>query len=179
MQPIVKPLFSMTASDLMTAPVTMIPREMSIESAAGLLRRADVSGAPVVDDEGRCIGIVSAGDFMAWAAEPDRPDWHSRGNPGCAHTAWQMLDIDELPKGEVRQLMTPDPVTASPQTPIGELSQMMVDAHIHRIVVVDGNRRPKGIVSSIDILAAVARASHRGPKLPDRNVALTKCPTVG
>jgi hypothetical protein len=48
---------------------------------------------------------------------------------------------------------------APPQTPIGELARLMLDAHIHRIMVRDENNRPIGIVSSTDILAAVARAA--------------------
>jgi tRNA nucleotidyltransferase (CCA-adding enzyme) len=174
-----KPLLALTANDLMSTPVTMIPREMSIESAARLLRRADVSGAPVVDDYGRCIGVVSAGDFVAWAAEPDRPDWHPHGNPGCAHAAWQMMEIDDLPKGEVQQLMTGDPVTASPNTSIGDLARQMVDAHIHRVVVVDKENRPKGIVSTTDILVAIARAAQRAPESAERRHAFSESTMFG
>ena len=57
--------------------------------------------------------------------------------------------------------MTADPVTVSPHTPIGKLARLMLDAHIHRVVVVDEQRRPIGIVSSTDILAAVAYADRR------------------
>jgi CBS domain-containing protein len=54
--------------------------------------------------------------------------------------------------------MTKDPVLVGPGTPIGELAGIMMDAHIHRIIVVDMvTLRPLGIVSSMDILAAVAR----------------------
>jgi CBS domain-containing protein len=55
--------------------------------------------------------------------------------------------------------MTPDPVTAGPLTGIKDLARMMLDAHIHRIIVVDPNHRPIGVVSSTDILAAVAGPS--------------------
>ena len=52
--------------------------------------------------------------------------------------------------------MTPDPVTVKPETSILALARMMVDAHIHRVIVVDKERRPIGIVSSTDLLAALA-----------------------
>jgi CBS-domain-containing membrane protein len=55
--------------------------------------------------------------------------------------------------------MTTDLVTALPGTPIGDLAQRMIDAHIHRIIVTDAEGRPVGIVSSTDILAAVARCN--------------------
>jgi CBS domain-containing protein len=51
-------------------------------------------------------------------------------------------------------------VFVSPATRIGELAQRMLDAHIHRAIVVDRNQKPVGIVSTTDILAAVARADR-------------------
>ena len=56
--------------------------------------------------------------------------------------------------------MTPDPVTVGEDTPLTELAQRMVDAHVHRVVVVDRRYRPVGIVSSTDILAGIARAGR-------------------
>ena len=53
--------------------------------------------------------------------------------------------------------MTAQPVTVGPTALIGELAQKMVDAHIHRVVVVVDESRPQGIVTSTDVLAAVAR----------------------
>jgi CBS domain-containing protein len=166
-----KPLLALTANDLMTRTVTLIPREMSLQGAARMLRNADVSGAPVVDTEGRCIGIISAGDFLVRATGGDWPDRRLYGNPGCAHSAWQMLDIESIHDGEVARFMTVDPVTVPPNTPIGDLARFMVDAHIHRLVVVDDENRPQGIVSSTDILAAVARAAARPKPAPERKSA--------
>jgi CBS domain-containing protein len=83
---------------------------------------------------------------------------------GCFHSAWQMMNADTVPGEEVACYMTADPVTAPADALVGDLARMMVDAHIHRIVVVDEEDRPAGIVSSTDILAAVAYASARLPK---------------
>lgn len=76
--------------------------------------------------------------------------------PHCVLTDWQMVKLEELPTDEVRQFMTPDPVTTKPDTPIRELARMMLDAHIHRVIVVDDKGKPIGIVSGTDVLAAVA-----------------------
>ena len=56
--------------------------------------------------------------------------------------------------------MTKDPVLAHAGAKIGALAQMMMDAHIHRIIVVDPESRPIGIVSSTDVLAAVVQADR-------------------
>jgi CBS domain-containing protein len=52
--------------------------------------------------------------------------------------------------------MTPDPVTARPVTSLHVLARMMIDAHVHRIIVVDVEGKPVGVVSSTEVLAALA-----------------------
>jgi CBS domain-containing protein len=69
-------------------------------------------------------------------------------------------DWDTLPAESVSWYMTADPVLVSPETRVGELTRMMVDAHIHRLIVAGADRRPAGIVSSTDVLAALARAAR-------------------
>ena len=160
MRPMTKPLFSLTAQDLMSTAVLAIPRSMSLAAAAHLLAQAGVSGAPVVDREGRCVGVLSANDFVAYTEKGRLAA--KRPNPRfCAHSAWQVIDLEEFGEDEVQQFMTADPVTAGPSTPLAELAQRMVDAHIHRLIVVDADDRPVGMVSSTDVLAAVARSAQR------------------
>ena len=72
-----------------------------------------------------------------------------------------MIDIEASTENEIRQYMTAQPITVAPMAPIGELAQKMVDAHIHRVLVVVDQNRPRGIVTSTDILAAVARAAQK------------------
>ncbi len=156
---VAKPLLSLTAADLMSPASVTIPQEMSLQGAARLLGRANVSGAPVVDGLGRCVGVLSAHDFMTWA---DRGTGGPHGHVGrsewfCA--AWQIPNEEDLPKEAVRWFMTADPVSVPAGTTIGVLAQRMVDAHIHRVLVLDEAGRPLGIVSSTDVVAAVARAA--------------------
>jgi CBS-domain-containing membrane protein len=130
---------------------------MSLRRAARLLLDARVSGAPVVDDTGRCTGVLSTTDFMRWVEKED-----GRPSESCAGSdflpEWYLDCLDAVPTDAVRLSMTADPVTASPEARIGELARMMLDAHVHRVIIVDEARRPVGIVSSTDLLAAVARA---------------------
>src|SRR3954466_947641 len=74
------PLLALTAQDVMSRDVVTIPRQMPLGDAARLLRRASVSGAPVVDERGRCVGVLSAADFLRWAEEgcPDAKPAPSR-----------------------------------------------------------------------------------------------------
>jgi CBS-domain-containing membrane protein len=152
-----KPLLSLVAADLMSPADVTIPQDMSLHAAAHRLAQADVSGAPVVDGEGRCVGVLSAHDFVTWADKGPRA---ARKRPECYCSAWQLSPDDNLPADAVRNFMTSDPVTVTPGTAIGVLARMMVDAHIHRVIVLDKARRPVGVVSGTDVLAAVARAAQ-------------------
>jgi CBS domain-containing protein len=67
MQTAAKPFLSLTAADLMSTHVMTIPHQMSLRDAARLLSRSNISGAPVVDAEGRCLGVLSSSDFVTWA----------------------------------------------------------------------------------------------------------------
>jgi CBS domain-containing protein len=203
-----KPLLALTAADLMTQPVVWLTEDLPLREAARRLLRHRIGGAPVVDAQGRCIGVLSALDFLRLAQKPagehlpeaptrtcifqekyrlasgeevvrcllppgacplqvPRRDAGDRevllcSQPHSILCDWQVVTVESLPTTEVRYLMTPDPVTVSPETPIGTLARLMIDAHIHRLIVVDDQRRPIGIVSSTDLLAALARAAAGG-----------------
>lgn len=174
MSVITKPILALTAKDLMNSEVTLIPRDMGMQAAARRLGQMHISGAPVVDEQGRCVGVLSSNDFVSCcAANRTRCAKHrTEANcgpcmfPDCVSSEWQMLPMTENVEGMVRDLMSPDPVTATPETPIAQLAQMMMDAQIHRIIIVDNQHRPVGVVSTIDIVAALAR-SGRGDVQPN------------
>jgi CBS domain-containing protein len=204
-----KPLLARTASDLMTCDVVLLPAEMPLRDAIRLLLQKQVSGAPVVDAQGKCVGVLSALDILRLAGKredatrpagpalpitcpfvvkrkdsdgkemflctllpgvcpiqvrqrgADGKDMIVCSQPHCVLVDWQLVEVEKLPTDEVRQFMTADPVTVSRDTPIRTLARLMIDAHIHRLIIVAEERRPVGIVSSTDILAAVAYAEDR------------------
>jgi CBS domain-containing protein len=135
----------------------MVPEEMSLQGAAHLLAQCHVTGAPVVNHEGRCVGVLSSTDLVRWV-DKGRPGAQVAEERPSYCAVWQIVDACKLPEDAVRNYMTRDPVQVSPSTTIGTLARMMIDAHIHRVIVVDHRNRPVGIVSSTDVLAAVARA---------------------
>jgi predicted transcriptional regulator len=167
-----KNLFALCAADLMSDNLIMIPREMSLQGAARMLDRAGVTGAPVVDAKGQCIGVLSATDFMHWLKDDHQP---ADARPTLAEdmcSAWQIPECSAEPCSYVERVMTKDPVLVPADTRIAELARMMLDAHIHRVIVVDAvSHKPMGIVSSMDILAVLVRYDQmekRGPT--DRTV---------
>jgi CBS domain-containing membrane protein len=156
-----KPFANLTAEDLMSRGVVTIPQHMSLPAAARLLSRAQVSGAPVVNTDGVCVGVLSATDFLGFAGKERHAAPPACREPLCVCSDWQVMEVAGLPADEVRHHMTADPVTVAPSTPVPRLARLMLDAHIHRVIIVDAQRRPVGVVSSTDIIAAVAVTGER------------------
>jgi CBS-domain-containing membrane protein len=152
---------SLCAADVMSRNMVMIPRQMSLHGAARMLSLAGVTGGPVLDDNGCCIGVLSPTDFLHSVENDREPRPRLNGKADGISQSWQIPEGNPQTCCCVEEFMTKDPVLVPPSTPIGKLAQMMVDANIHRIIVVDmATHRPLGIVSSMDILAAVARVDQ-------------------
>jgi CBS domain-containing protein len=157
-----KSFLELTAADVMTSTLVTIPEDMSLRAAARLLSEQNISGAPVVDEKGRCTGILSATDFLRWAGSHNRAAIPLDADAACI-TEWAVVDMEVLPTDEVCAYMTRDVVTAAPEDPLRKLARMMIDAHIHRLVIIDKERRPVGIVSSTDLVASVANLGDDEP----------------
>jgi CBS-domain-containing membrane protein len=148
-------LFELTAADLMSRDVVCIPASTSLRNAARMLVEAGVSGAPVLDEEGRCLGVLSQTDLTRFLAQNDAAA--SAHHEEEVFTAdWQVADVDALPGDAVSRYLTRGAITVPSQTPIAELAALMCDARVHRVLIADGRGTVVGIVSSLDVLRAVA-----------------------
>jgi len=154
-----KSLTELTAADVMTRDVIALPKHLSLRAAARLLAKTHISGAPVVDQTGCCVGVLSTTDFVEWAGSEEGS--HAEHNdPSPSVCEWEIITAKVPPEDEVHDWMTRDVVTAPPTASVSELARSMIDAHVHRVIVAEGDGRPIGIVSTTDILAAVAKAGE-------------------
>jgi CBS domain-containing protein len=144
-----------TAADILKTPVRTLPAETTLRDAAALLGAWQVSGAPVVDESGALVGIVSESDLLSEA----------RKQAGLPRTAafgvWLPVE-DALRRiyhdGAhllVREVMTRDVLTATADTPVDALGATMVKRRINRIPIVDAEGALLGIVTREDVLRAV------------------------
>src|SRR5262249_13415040 len=101
-----KPLLALTAADLMSAPVRTIPQHMPLREAARLLAREQIGGPPVPAPAGRCVGMLSATDFLRRVAEAAAP---TEGGPAD----WDRVDVEGLPEEQVGEHMTADLVVVA------------------------------------------------------------------
>ena len=130
----------MKVAELMTQPVVTIGLETSVQDAVVRLADDHVSALPVTDVSGRMLGVLSSTDILT--AEAEVEDDKARKALFAATP--------------VRDLMTPRPLTVSPEADVREAAQQMLYGDVHRLFVTAGDR-VVGVISSTDIVRAVAR----------------------
>ncbi len=115
--------------DFMTIDPIVTSPSVSLDSAMRMLASYEVSGLPVVDDRGRLVGVLSQTDLLAGG---------------------------HLANLQVRDRMSSPPVTVRIETPMCEAARVMRDRGIHRVVVIDDEDRPVGVLSSMDFVTLYA-----------------------
>jgi predicted transcriptional regulator len=129
----------MLVSELMQTDLQVISPEAAVNEAAVTLAEAHVSGLPVVDRRGHLVGVISSSDILASEEEVN-------DEPGRV-----ALFEDTL----VRHLMTPRPVTVTPTATVREAAQLLLEADVHRVFVLEEDRLV-GVLSTTDIVRAIA-----------------------
>ncbi len=125
-----------------------VPPEMDVWSLARLFTERGITGAPVAETSGEVIGVVSQTDVCRHLMEVTNSrhkaaDFWLEAEPDDERLARRPLTA--------RDLMSANVVWASPRTEVLELSRMMLQRGIHRIIILD-DRRLVGIVTTMDIL---------------------------
>lgn len=148
----------MIAADVMNAPVITAKPEMLVEQVARIFLQRHISAMPVVDTQGKLIGIISESDLLhrsETGTERQRPWWL------VAFTSDEILASEYVKArgSSVSDLMTRKVITAEPDTPLSEIASLLEKNAIKRIPILV-NGQPIGIVSRADLLYALVMARH-------------------
>lgn len=144
----------MQAADVMTVGVVTATPKMTVREAAALMLDRCVSALPVVDESGRLMGIISEGDLMRRTeTETEIKDSWWLG----LFTSSQTLQERFLKSHgqQVGDVMTRDPITVAPDTPVAEIAATLEEHRIKRVPVVEDGK-VRGIVSRANLLHALA-----------------------
>jgi CBS domain-containing protein len=146
----------MQARDLMVSPVVTVQPSASVKEVAKLLLEQGISAVPVVDDQGKLVGVVSEGDLL------HRPEIGSE-----RRRSWWLLGLtdEETLAAEyvkahahkVADVMTRKVITAAPDASLHELATLMEANAIKRVPIVEDGRLV-GIVSRANLVRALASA---------------------
>lgn len=118
-------------ADLMTHDPVVIDPDENVSEAEGLLSMYRISGLPVVS-EGELVGVISQADIL---------DAHGSEFIGAN---WDRL--------RVRHLMSSPAITIGVDADVGHAARIMLQRHIHRLVVVATDGSPIGVVTPLDLL---------------------------
>jgi CBS-domain-containing membrane protein len=141
---------SATVRDVMTASVITVRADTPFKEMAAMLARSRVGGFPVVDQEGKVIGVVSETDLVMKEAD-------QAGHPGLFAGLRRGRDHEKAAGMTAAQLMTSPVVTIGPDEPVRHAAFLMYDRAVSRLPVVDEAGHLVGIVSQVDVLSVFGR----------------------
>jgi CBS domain-containing protein len=145
-----------TIKDVMTTRVVWIKKDASFRTMAAALREHRVSAFPVLDDDGKVIGVVSEADMLAKEALDSEP----QGMPGMITGLLRHKEYEKARGIVAGDLMTSPPITVSPDDTVERAARLMHSRKVKRLPVVDANRHLVGIVSRADLLAVYDRSDE-------------------
>jgi len=115
------------------------------------LMRYEISAAPVVDTAGICVGFISATDFLKRDNANEAATLASPG--GLTPHVWKPDDVAET-------YMSTGVQSIAESASLSHAARIMCLQHVHRLPVIDAAGKPVGIISSMDIVAALSNAAE-------------------
>jgi CBS domain-containing protein len=145
--------------DIMDSDPETVSPDASVEEVIATLRDNELPGVPVVDGDGRCVGIVTEADLVLPDSEGDLHLPHYINLFGGTVFLEPLGRFeDRLRKAfasSARDMMTADPDTVTPDTTVQEAARRIHDTGHNRLPVVEDGRL-LGVVTRIDVLGALA-----------------------
>ncbi len=150
----------LTAEKIMTKDVITVRPEDDVEKVARLLVEHQVSGVPVVDGEGKVVGIITEGDLVVQEKKVKAPAY-SIILGGVIYLESLNKFFEQLKRTiaeQVEGLMTRKVYTVSPDEPVQDIATLMTEKNVNRLPVVDKEGKLLGIVTRQDVI----KWTHKG-----------------
>lgn len=149
------------AADLMSTNPISLRRDASVQEAIALLTDRNFDAAPVIDENGRPIGVVTVSDILIHDREyvrflktgdiTARSDLRDHGG-----RLPDDFGIEVADRTRVDEIMTPTVFTVTQNTDIREVVHRMLDLKVHHLFVADEDGVLVGVISTCDILRCLA-----------------------
>ena len=144
-----------TAADLMAPNPVSIAADATVKEAAAFLTDKGFSAAPVIDEAGRPVGVLSQSDIVVHDRESGpyvsgNPEYYERADlspPRIIRTD----GVDGDPT-QARDIMTPIVFSVAPDTPAYKVIEDMLAQKVHRLFVVGSDGVLVGTISTVDVL---------------------------
>ncbi|MGW0179129.1 CBS domain-containing protein [Nocardia sp. NPDC003345] len=141
-----------TVAEVMTTNVTTVRADTSFRDVVETLDRHRISGAPVLDAEGHCVGMVTEADLLARQARLGGP------TPGTVwSTLWRKAFARKSEATTARQAMTQPVVTVMADASVAAAAAILARHNLRSAPVIDSGGELAGIVSRRDVLSVYTR----------------------
>lgn len=152
---------ALCARDFMQKDVLTLAPETPLINAHRFFVEEEIHGAPVVEDDGKVVGVVSTMDLLRAVEEE-----HERGSTGSSYfreslefsaSGWSNLSSDfqdRLTELTVRDIMNAEIVGVRPETPAAEVARVIRNQRVHRVLVLQEGKLV-GLVSTFDLVGLI------------------------
>ena len=137
----------------------------TLRDALALMTENHVTGLPVMDDAGRCIGLITSSDILNHEQEhaddsaTNRTAQYFDGETQRWVTApISAFGLDEFGDVRIGEVMSRDLIWVERDAPLKEVAQRMLKERVHRVLVMDTKLRLYGIISAYDFVRVSAEA---------------------
>ena len=148
METAVQTLSGLMVGDVMTPDAITVRATETMSQVSETFRKHRITGAPVVDAFGQCVGVVSVTDFT-------HPPQGAR--PGQSPERQAAAD-EAVALDQVSAYMTSPAIYVSPRTHLLDAASMMTARHIHRLPVLDDSGCVVGMLSALDMVYVTVKA---------------------
>jgi len=150
-------LLAQTAADLMSGKPVSIHETASLAEAAAFLIEKEISAAPVIDDAGRPVGVLSRSDIVrhdshAATAKPPTNDFYHVADLFCPPALRGLVHGQRSVPVQVRDIMTPTVLSVAPNATALAVVAELLAMKIHRLFVIDDCGVLVGVISTFDVL---------------------------
>jgi len=149
-----------TAGDLMSLNPVSLRKDASVHEAIALLTDRNFDAAPVIDDKGRPVGVVTVTDILVHDREYARylktGDMTAQSDLRVHDHLPEDFGIEIVDRTRVEEIMTPAVFTVDADTPARTAVQKLLDLRVHHLFVADPDGVLVGVISTCDILRRLA-----------------------
>ncbi len=154
------------AADIMQRDVIVVYDDDTMQQAMSLITENHVTGLPVVDSNGKCVGVITATDILNY--EQDHSEFMSEANDEMAlhydpdsgrweHVRQSSYALERFGEVGVGEVMARELLFVRLETPVKEVAKKMRDEKVHRVLVIGEDYRLQGIVTSSDFVKLFAQ----------------------
>lgn len=169
-------LARLKAKHVMSGPVESVRADWPLTEVVRFFLDRHYTGAPVVDEEGRAVGVITLKDiarYAEWHLEAEETQERLRdlaiAGAGVREPAREDMHIDRMSGAVARSVMTPAIEMVDPEAPLVEVLERMLERRIHRIFV-GRNGTPEAVISGMDVMRLLADYLRHGTRRHSREV---------